>query len=150
MAYLSAGSEVGTRGLIDRLWGGGVTVFLPRIEPGNMERGVMEAAELRRWEELEPGPFGLMQPPKAPLDPSVQSKPIHVALVPGLGFTADGNRVGQGGGFYDRWLARHPEVRAVGLAFSSQLLEAVPSEPHDRRMDAVLTESGIHACTPDA
>jgi 5-formyltetrahydrofolate cyclo-ligase len=65
-------------------------------------------------------------------------------LVPGLGFTRDGRRLGRGGGFYDRLLAASSfRAFTMGVGFDVQLVPALPVEPHDRRLDAIATESGI-------
>ncbi|MEI6338074.1 MAG: 5-formyltetrahydrofolate cyclo-ligase [Verrucomicrobiota bacterium] len=66
-----------------------------------------------------------------------------LVLVPGLAFDARGFRLGRGGGFYDRWLGANPGVRTLGLCFACQLVEKIPVESHDVRVDAVLTEDGF-------
>jgi len=67
---------------------------------------------------------------------------IDLMLVPGLAFTRDGHRLGRGRGFYDRLLA-HPALRAVklGVCFDAQILEELPTEPHDASVDRVVSES---------
>lgn len=84
--------------------------------------------------DLEVGPFGLLQP-------SGETPEIapDVLFVPLLGFTAAGERIGQGGGHYDRYLAWHPDVRAIGLAWDAQLVESLPVEEHDMRLHHVVT-----------
>ena len=68
-----------------------------------------------------------------------------LVLVPALAVGADGTRLGRGGGSYDRALARVPAgVPVVALLYDGELLPAVPSEPHDRRVTAVVTPSGVH------
>ncbi|MFL0356803.1 5-formyltetrahydrofolate cyclo-ligase [Erythrobacter sp. GH1-10] len=92
--------------------------------------------------DLEPGPFGIAQP-KADA-PEITP---DVLFVPLIGFTAECERLGQGGGHYDRWLAEHPGRMAIGLAWDVQLCDTLPSEPHDIALDAVITPSrmyGIH------
>ncbi len=66
-----------------------------------------------------------------------------VVFVPLLGFTEHLERLGQGGGHYDRWLAAHPQTVAIGLAWDVQLLDALPVEPHDVRMDAIVTPTRL-------
>lgn len=88
--------------------------------------------------DCEAGPFGLLQP--APDAPSVTPE---VVFVPLLGFTAQGARLGQGGGHYDRWLADHPEAIAIGLAWDAQLVDSLPLEPHDRPLAAVVTPTRL-------
>ena len=69
---------------------------------------------------------------------------IDAILVPGLAFTKQGHRLGRGGGFYDRYLAQLPATTLkIGVCFAVQLVEALPSEPHDQRMNAVVTEEGL-------
>lgn len=89
--------------------------------------------------DLEAGPYGPLQPPcHAPeLVPDV-------LFVPVVGFTAELARLGQGGGHYDRWLAEHPGRFAVGLAWDVQLCDALPREPHDKPLDAVITPTRIY------
>ncbi len=89
--------------------------------------------------DLEAGPFGILQP-AAGAEPLVPD----ILFVPLVGFTAAGARLGQGGGHYDRWLAEHPPALAIGLAWDAQLCEALPAEPHDKPLDAVITPTRIY------
>ena len=88
---------------------------------------------------LVPDPYGAMQPAAdaAELVP-------QVAICPLVGFTADGRRLGQGGGYYDRFLARTPGVVAIGIAWDCQLVEDLPSEPHDMPLRAVITPTRFY------
>ncbi len=71
---------------------------------------------------------------------------IGLLLVPGLAFTRDGQRLGRGGGFYDRFLPRLPAgATKLGICFDLQMVEALPVESHDWRVDAVVTERGLLA-----
>lgn len=90
-------------------------------------------------DDLEVGPFGMLQP-AADAAPEVP----EVLFVPLVGFTADGARLGQGGGHYDRWLAEHPPTLTVGLAWDAQLCDTLPTEPHDIALDAVVTPTRIY------
>ncbi len=87
--------------------------------------------------DLEPGPYGTQ-----PSDDASELTP-SVLFVPLLGFTEDCQRLGQGGGHYDRWLAEHPDTTAIGLAWDVQKLDAIPLEPHDQRLRAVVTPTRI-------
>lgn len=89
--------------------------------------------------DLEPGPYGMMQP-------AAKAAVVvpDVLFVPLIGFTADGRRLGQGGGHYDRWLAEHPAARAIGLAWDVQLCEDLPHEAHDIRLDAIVTPTCLY------
>lgn len=92
------------------------------------------------WDEseCEVGPFGLLQPPPGAL-PVVPG----LLFVPLLGFSDDGSRLGQGGGHYDRWLAAHPDVPAIGLAWDVQRTAFIPREAHDHALLAVVTPTRL-------
>ena len=92
--------------------------------------------------DLEPGPYGLAQPAH-----DAASLVPDILFVPLVGFTASGKRLGQGGGHYDRWLAEHPGVKTIGLAWDIQLIEpddALAIEPHDKMLDAVITPTRMY------
>lgn len=68
---------------------------------------------------------------------------VDVVVVPGVAFTAAGDRLGQGGGWYDRFLERIGDrAVTIGVGFAEQIVEALPVQAHDRRVDAVLTDTG--------
>ncbi|MEL6187342.1 MAG: 5-formyltetrahydrofolate cyclo-ligase [Myxococcota bacterium] len=91
-------------------------------------------------ESLVPGAKGILEPNSdAALTPLTS---IDAFMVPGLGFTPDGRRLGYGGGFYDRILADHPRALRIGVAFELQVVPEIPIEPHDAQMDGVVTERG--------
>lgn len=79
---------------------------------------------------------------------SVPGTPVvpDVVLVPCVGYTASGLRLGYGGGYFDRWLAAHPHATAIGVAWSGSLVE-LAAEPHDQLLPVIVTEAGI--VTPD-
>jgi 5-formyltetrahydrofolate cyclo-ligase len=89
--------------------------------------------------DLAPGPFGMRQP-----GPEAEPLVPDVLFVPLVGFTPALARLGQGGGHYDRWLAEHRPALAVGLAWDAQACDALPTEPHDAPLDAVVTPTRIY------
>jgi 5-formyltetrahydrofolate cyclo-ligase len=129
--YVSSGSEVRTHELIAALLGLGKTVSVPRVLP---EPGEMQPIVIHGLDDFAPGRFGIPEPTThEPFDETPD-----VTIVPGLAFTRTGHRLGQGGGFYDRYLAQHPATYKIGLCFNEQLDEAVPSDEHDIVMDEVV------------
>lgn len=88
--------------------------------------------------DLTMGSFGIMQP----ADTAPKLTP-DVLIVPLLAYTARGERLGQGGGHYDRWFAKHPRAVAIGLAWDCQETDSMPTEPHDLRLAAVVTPTRI-------
>lgn len=110
----------------------GKTLCLPCVldRIGNME--------FRRWrteDQLYSGPFGTSHP-----EPGGGAVAPDVIFAPLLGFDRAMNRLGQGGGYYDRAFARWPDAMRIGLAWSIQEHEALPADPWDLPLDAVLTE----------
>jgi len=99
--------------------------------------------EFRLWEDPWSG-RGLVDCPWG-RQPGLDAARVtpDVVIVPLLAFTAAGDRLGQGGGHYDRWLGAHPDVPAIGLAWDCQIAEALPIESHDRRLSAVVTPTRI-------
>lgn len=104
-----------------------------------------EPMEFRHWasphldELMEPGPYGAPQP-LADAEVLVPD----VLFVPLVGFTVSGTRLGQGGGHYDRWLEKYPQVPAIGMAWDSQLADDLPFEEHDRPLAAVVTPTRLY------
>jgi len=92
-------------------------------------------------EELKPSALGILEPADNP-ETEVLPQDIDLLVVPGLGFDPEGNRLGQGGGYFDRFLAgMRSSVPKLALAFDCQVLPSIPASPGDRRIDEVLTES---------
>lgn len=86
--------------------------------------------------DLRPGQFGIMEP--APHCPIVNLMRLDFVLVPGIGFMFDGGRLGRGKGYYDRVLSGVPALKC-GVAFDCQIVEKFPLEPHDVRLNCILT-----------
>ena len=137
LLYHGMGTEPDTAQLLEPLWALGKRVCLPRCLPGNQ----MEARLVQRESALVPHPWGMLEPGTD--CPPVTPEEIDLVLVPGLAFDRSGGRLGQGGGFYDRWLTGFSGVTA-GLCRDLLLLDRVPREAHDRAVDLVVTESGLY------
>jgi 5-formyltetrahydrofolate cyclo-ligase len=135
LTCLSFGTELDTWRLVDRLLASGREVFVPRAEAATGRLHV------HRYPcELETLSFGLRQPRRG--GPEVPAESLDVALVLGLAFDRRGFRLGHGRGYFDRFLAGRA-FPAVGLAYDAQLREALPVEPHDVAMTAVVTEKQV-------
>ena len=117
----------------------GHALALPRF--AHREAAMEFAAFCDPWDEsdCEVGPLGLMQP-----DGTAEAVVPDLLFVPLLGFSEDGARLGQGGGHYDRWLAAHPGIPAIGLAWDVQRVAFVPREAHDRPLLAVVTPTRLY------
>jgi 5-formyltetrahydrofolate cyclo-ligase len=144
--FITHGSEVETevmRRLSREL---GMVVAAPRAEPSSR---AMRFHVLDGDEALIPGPYGILQPSsEAPL---AALSPDTVVLVPGSVFDRRGNRLGFGGGYYDRWLAGEGKgLPTVGLAFHEQLVEQVPVQPHDVPLRWIVTDKESVDCSAAA
>jgi 5-formyltetrahydrofolate cyclo-ligase len=117
----------------------GHTLALPRFAARDSAMGFARHSDPHAQSDLVPGPFGVMQP-----GPAAEPLVPDVLFVPLIGFTASLARLGQGGGHYDRWLAEQPRPLAVGLAWDVQCCEALPTEPHDAALDAVITPTRFY------
>ncbi|MEO0964694.1 MAG: 5-formyltetrahydrofolate cyclo-ligase [Planctomycetota bacterium] len=139
--YVGVKDEVSTRPLLERWLRAGVEVWVPRVES---RQEPMSAVRLGAMCELQRGAMGV---PTCPCGVSMAGVPAWVVL-PCVGVTRDGRRLGQGGGHYDRYMAAlgAAKVKTVALAFEVQVVEEVPGEAHDQRIGAVCTESGWVDC----
>jgi 5-formyltetrahydrofolate cyclo-ligase len=134
--YASAGGEVETLPLLERWIEGGRKVVLPRVEGK-----AMILVEVDGLEDLAPGYRGLLEP-RSDRGRVVPWGAVEVVLVPGLAFDLEGNRLGRGGGHYDRTLACiGPKTLKIGLAFDFQVVDRLPVEARDVPVDLVVTES---------
>jgi len=117
----------------------GHTLALPHFADRNAAMTFRHHTDPYAQDDLEVGPFGILQPAA-----EAEALIPDVLFVPLVGFTPALERLGQGGGHYDRWLAEHPPRLAVGLAWDAQACETLPTEPHDRPLDAVVTPTRIY------
>lgn len=138
-AYVSIGGEPGTGALLAALREAGKQVILPVLLPGNDLDWAIYGGDIA----LRPARLGLLEPDGATLGTDAVAT-ADVVLVPGLAVSRDGLRMGRGGGCYDRALARVPVgTFTCVLLYDDEVGLDVPSEPHDRRVVAVATASGI-------
>jgi 5-formyltetrahydrofolate cyclo-ligase len=134
--YRSMGSEAPTENLIEFLHERGFPLCLPRL--GADTSVEMEFAAWHPDDILVPGQLKIPQPA-----PSAETVVPHVVLTPMVGFDHDLNRIGNGAGYYDRYFARHDIALRIGLAWSAQMVDALPIEPWDVPLHMVVTEQSI-------
>ncbi len=140
MAYLAMPGEADPAGAIALWRARGVTVAAPRVDWAN--RSMTPAVLTGERGQLVETRHGLREP--GPDAPELAIEDIGLLVVPGLAFSACRARLGRGGGFYDRFLSRlGSTTRTVGLVLSCQIVDEIPTEPHDRSVDAVVTEDGL-------
>jgi 5-formyltetrahydrofolate cyclo-ligase len=138
--YHAQAHEAPTGALARYFQDAGHTLALPHFADRTMPMVFRRHTDPYAESDLEPGPFGPLQPQH-----TAEALIPDVLFVPLLGFTTALDRLGQGGGHYDRWLAEHPEALAIGLAWDVQQVEALPRQPHDIRLDAVVTPTRFYS-----
>ena len=146
MFYIDLGSEVRTRPLIEEALRQGRCVVVPYCQGDEM--GLFR---LENMSELAPAAFGIDEPLPALRglpERSVDREKIDVVIVPGVAFDPHGGRIGQGKGFYDRFLKTLvSRAHFVALAYQCQIFSSIPIDQHDIQMDVVVTEDDIYrAC----
>nr|WP_084197259.1 5-formyltetrahydrofolate cyclo-ligase [Solimonas soli] len=137
--YLEYGSELPTRALLALLQAHALRVAVPRITGP----GAMHFEWLRAGTPLRRNRYGIAEPARR--GARAWRREFDAIVLPLLGFDMHGNRLGTGGGYYDRWLARPrstPRPRYLGYAYAIQQVEQIPREPWDVKLDAVITEKG--------
>lgn len=144
LAYASFRSEVDTKELIDRALADRKRVLLPKVEGSEMHFW-----EIHSREKLKEGFHGIMEP--EPDETQIPEKDAFrgqkvMMWMPGAAFDAKRNRIGYGGGYYDRYLAGMPECElcTAALGFSCQIIEEIPVQRHDIAPDLVITEMEIY------
>jgi len=134
-AYYSIGAEPDTRGLVYALWKRGSYVLLPVLRVD----GDLDWASYEGPESLVPGPRGLREPSEPPRGVGAVAR-ADAVLVPALAVDRAGNRLGRGGGSFDRALARvSPLVPLIALVYDDEIVDRVPAEHHDVKVRAAVS-----------
>ena len=129
--YLSFSSEARTDLVIERLLELGQEVFCPRVDGKDMYA-------VRYGEDFSLSKYGVREPVG-----EIYNGEMDIVILPMLAVDGQGNRLGYGGGYYDKWLAAHPNCKRVAFVFDMQLLKEVPSEETDQKMDMIITDKQV-------
>jgi len=139
MFFVSFGSEMETLPMIEQALAQGKRVAAPRADP---ERRALIPCEIRDpQQDLAPGAHNIQEP--KPHCPAVDLEAIDVVAVPAAVWAEDGHRLGYGGGYYDRFLARLPGAVRVGLGLEVQVVPEVPHGPDDLPVDVLVTDTEV-------
>ena len=134
--YLAYNQEIVTTPLIVRAWMDGKEIAVPKCYEDNR----MEFHRITSFEEVALGFKDIPEPKGGEI---VEDKEVLI-LMPGIAFDRDFGRIGYGGGYYDRYLDRKQDCRftKVAFAYDFQMLDHIDMEPHDYRVDAIITKEG--------
>jgi len=139
MLFLSLEREIDTTFTLQRAFSEEKTVFVPKVIWDDSK--IVPVRFMTLDDECESDRYGLRNPIQAEIVPAGE---IDLVVVPGLAFDTQANRLGRGGGFYDRFLADATlQARRCGFAFHEQLLPEVPAEPTDLPVDMLVTDQQI-------
>lgn len=134
-AYISTRNEVDLANLIEAAWTDGKRIAVPRVCGQDMDFYYIDS-----FDDLSKGNFGILEP--AEHTEKADNK-TALMLIPGVAYDKTGNRVGYGGGYYDRYLAKEHGHYIVAPAYEFQLVNEILTEEHDIRVDKIICESVV-------
>ena len=135
-AYMDCKNEVETKAVIEQCWKDKKTIAVPKVF-GEIRNYYV----ITSYDDLEEGYFGIPEPKYESLQEIVCEDGLMI--LPGVAFDVERHRVGYGGGFYDRYLEAHPNMKKIAFAFEFQMFEKVPFEEFDRQPEKIITEKRI-------
>lgn len=134
--YVSCGGEVETHRLIEQLLIAGKCVIVPRCR----SNGVMDLIPITSFADLRPGMHGILEPAQDAF--GIEPCDIDFAVVPAVACGEDGSRLGQGGGYYDRFL-QNTYCPFAAVCLEEYVFSKLPCEPHDRFMKIIVTQQRV-------
>lgn len=135
--YASFRSEVETAGIIREALSMGKRAILPKVDKG---RHGLRLYEIQSLDELAPGFMGIPEPIRTEKREILLDE-TDLVIIPGAGYDYSGNRLGYGGGYYDILLSgRKKNMPVIALAYEEQLIDAIPAEKHDVKVDMIVTD----------
>jgi 5-formyltetrahydrofolate cyclo-ligase len=140
MIYSSIHGEVDTELIMELSWRLNKHIIYPAI---CWQRRELVPVKIDSTKQLRPGRWGLLEPVEMKAYPLEE---IDIVVAPGLAFDLCGNRLGRGGGYYDRFLSQKHHADVVALAFSCQLEKHIPTDEHDMMVDIIITENMTAHC----
>ena len=129
--YLSYSSEASTDGLVEALKESGFEVYCPRVEG-------KEIVPVLLGEDISLSPLGIREPIG-----EAYTGETDIVILPLLAVDEKGNRLGYGGGYYDRYLSKYGQAKRIGYCFDFQVLPFLPSEETDERLDYIVTDKRV-------
>ena len=140
--YVSYDNEVRTHEMIKESMDSGKTVCVPFVKKDEHK---IIPIKLENWNDLKIGSYNILEPKKNKLK-KFPLEEIELIIVPGIGFDIHGNRIGHGMGYYDRLLRSANNCFKIGLGFHCQIVDYIPTDPHDVRLDMIITEKKSFKC----
>ena len=140
LIYVDFKNEVKTKSIIKNMLEQNKRVIVPIT---NSQEKKLYLSELKDFEkELTPSTYGILEP-KANYRRLIEPEELDLIIAPGVGFDKKCNRIGYGGGYYDRLLASIPQVPVIALAFIEQIVGEIKTSSYDQKVDEVITDQRI-------
>lgn len=137
--YMSYNGELDTKEIIKEARRQGKTVAAPKVQGRQMEFYTFESEE-----EMERDRHGILEP--VPNENNKVDDEQALLIMPGVAFDEQRNRIGYGGGFYDRYIQTHPTMKKIAVAYDFQIVEHVPADFFDQKPDTIVTDKRVISC----
>ena len=137
LIYINFNNEVRTKTIVKKMLTEDKRVIVPIT---NSQANKLDLSELKDFEtELAPSSYGILEP-KPEFRRLISAEELDLIIAPGVGFDEECNRLGYGGGYYDRLLASVPQVTTIALAFFNQITDQIITSSYDQKVDQIITE----------
>lgn len=135
--YVDFRNEVRTREIIEDAWRSGKKVAVPKVEGK-----VMNFYQIQNWIDLREGYMNILEPVESCTKIEMQNE-NKLMIMPGVAFDEERNRIGYGGGYYDKYLSERNGICKIAIAYENQMYQTLPCEVHDLKPNMVITERRI-------
>ena len=134
LIYASFGTEINTWSIAEKLIDRNIPVSFPKC----IENGIMTFHLINSLNQLKDGKYGIKEPDISLPQPIITDR--TVCILPALSLTEKGERLGYGGGYYDRFLSEYPQIYKTALTYEKLISDSLPTMPHDIKADCIITE----------
>jgi 5-formyltetrahydrofolate cyclo-ligase len=139
LVYVSTGSEVETFEFITLSLADGKNTFVPKVYGSEMK-----FIQIKSIDELAAGYYGILEPKQdEPVWDEIKCSGSNICIMPGLAFDKHFNRIGYGGGFYDKFLQKHLNIYRIAICFECQMVDAIEAEDTDVKPDMIITDREV-------
>lgn len=142
MIYVSLDDEVSTKKIIEDLFSKNKNVYVPKAD---LKKGTMTAVKISKKTAFFENRIGIQEPV---VGEKIDKDSLDIIIIPAVAYDYWGHRIGFGNGFYDKFL-KGTKAQKIGVGFEFQLLESIPAEEHDVKVDMLITEKRMIKYDPD-
>lgn len=141
LLYMDYNKEVMTAQMIEKGWELGKRIGVPKVHGETMEY-----YHITSFDDLEAGAYGIREPREGCrlIEADTEKNSGFLAIMPGVAFDAARNRIGYGGGYYDKYYENKSNINKIAVAFEAQMVAAIPAEPFDLKPDCIVTEKQLY------